>query len=69
MHDVCPAAAAVLQGMQRNPGAKSIEDELFKALHAAGAISDANADEHGYMKVGCLSGLVPASCKPMLWRV
>ncbi|PRW60709.1 tRNA pseudouridine synthase mitochondrial-like [Chlorella sorokiniana] len=39
------------QGMQRNPGAKSIEDELFRALHAAGAISDANADEHGYMKL------------------
>ena len=54
MHVVFLAAAAVLQGMQRNPGAKSIEDELFKALHAAGAISDANADEHGYMKVGCL---------------
>lgn len=40
------------QGMQRNPGAKTIEDELFRALHAAGAISDANADENGFVKVG-----------------
>jgi hypothetical protein len=51
--------------MQRNPGAKTIEDELFKALHAAGAISDANNDEHGYIKVQawcCLS--LPAS---LLW--
>ena len=39
------------QGMQRNPGARTIEDELFKALHAAGAISDANADDNGFMKV------------------
>ena len=39
------------QGMQRNPGARTIEDELFKALHAAGAISDANADDKGFMKV------------------
>jgi tRNA pseudouridine38-40 synthase len=42
------------QGMQRNPGARTIEDELFRALHAAGAISDANNDDHGFMKVrGC----------------
>lgn len=40
------------QGMQRNPGARTIEEELFKALHAAGAISDANNDDHGFMKVG-----------------
>jgi hypothetical protein len=39
------------QGMQRNPGARTIEDELFRALHAAGAISDVNNDEHGYLKV------------------
>lgn len=38
------------QGMQRNPGARTIEDELFRALHAAGAISDVNNDEHGYLK-------------------
>jgi tRNA pseudouridine38-40 synthase len=43
------------QGMQRNPGAKSIEDELFKALHAAGAIADCNADEDGYVKARLLS--------------
>lgn len=40
------------QGMQRNPGARTIEDELFRALHQAGAISDANADENGFIKVG-----------------
>ena len=40
------------QGMQRNPGAKTIEDELFRALHAAGGISDANADDNGFIKVG-----------------
>ncbi|PSC75036.1 tRNA pseudouridine synthase mitochondrial-like [Micractinium conductrix] len=39
------------QGMQRNPGAKTIEDELFRALHAAGGISDANADDNGFIKV------------------
>ena len=30
------------QGMQRNPGARTIEDELERALHAAGGISDEN---------------------------
>ncbi|KAL4427693.1 hypothetical protein ABPG75_001782 [Micractinium tetrahymenae] len=39
------------QGMQRNPGARTIEDELFRALHQAGAISDANADENGFIKI------------------
>jgi hypothetical protein len=38
------------QGMQRNPGAKTIEEELFKAIHAAGGISDANADDRGFTK-------------------
>ena len=39
------------QGMQRNPGAKTIEDELFRAIHAAGGISDANSGEDGFSKV------------------
>jgi tRNA pseudouridine38-40 synthase len=30
------------QGMQRNPGAKTIEDELERAFHAAGGISNEN---------------------------
>jgi tRNA pseudouridine38-40 synthase len=30
------------QGMQRNPGAVTIEDELERAFHAAGGISDDN---------------------------
>jgi len=33
------------QGMQRNPGAKSIEDELEKAICAAGGISESNAGD------------------------
>jgi hypothetical protein len=49
------------QGMQRNPGARTIEDELFKALHAAGAISDANADDNGFMKVPARRGRVAAA--------
>lgn len=40
------------QGMQRNPGAKTIEEDLFGAIHRAGGISEANADERGYTKVG-----------------
>ena len=43
------------QGMQRNPGAKTIEDELFTAIHKAGGISDSNADEKGFTKVGVFS--------------
>lgn len=39
------------KGMQRNPGTKTIEDDLFKAIHKAGGISDANADERGPVKV------------------
>lgn len=39
------------QGMQRNPGAKTIEDDLFQAMHAAGGISDANADDMGFAKI------------------
>lgn len=39
------------QGMQRNPGCKSIEDELFQAIYKAGGISDANADDEGFRKV------------------
>jgi hypothetical protein len=31
-------------GMQRNPGVLTVEDEIVAALHKAGAISDANAD-------------------------
>ena len=38
-------------GMQRNPGVKTIEEDLFKAIHAAGGISDSNADEQGFIKV------------------
>ena len=30
------------QGMQRNPGARTIEDELERAFYAAGGISDEN---------------------------
>jgi hypothetical protein len=30
------------QGMQRNPGARTIEDELERAFHAAGGISEDN---------------------------
>jgi hypothetical protein len=41
------------QGMQRNPGAKTIEEDLFKAIHKAGGIVDANADDKGPTKV-CL---------------
>lgn len=39
------------QGMQRNPGCKTIEDDLFEALHKSGAISDANADDTGFQKI------------------
>lgn len=42
------------QGMQRNPGARTIEDELFSAFHKAGGISDANASDGGFSKVRCL---------------
>ncbi|GAB4822384.1 hypothetical protein N2152v2_009430 [Parachlorella kessleri] len=38
-------------GMQRNPGVKTIEEDLFKAIHAAGGISDSNADEQGFIKI------------------
>jgi len=33
---------AAYQGLQRNPGATTIEDAMEKALHAAGAISEMN---------------------------
>lgn len=39
------------QGMQRNPDCKTIEGDLFQAIHKAGGISDANADEEGYLKI------------------
>ena len=39
------------QGMQRNPGAKTIEDDLFKALVAAGGVSEQNSDDKGFGKV------------------
>jgi tRNA pseudouridine38-40 synthase len=39
------------QGMQRNPGVKTIEDDLFKAITEAGGISEANSDEEGFKKV------------------
>jgi len=39
------------QGMQRNPGVKTIEDDLFKAITEAGGISEANSDEEGFRKV------------------
>lgn len=39
------------QGMQRNPGAKTIEEDLFKAMSEAGGISEANSDEEGFKKV------------------
>lgn len=50
------------QGMQRNPGARTIEDELFRALHRAGAISDANADENGFIKARACGVLHTAAC-------
>ncbi|KAJ1655349.1 tRNA pseudouridine synthase 1 [Dispira simplex] len=34
------------QGMQVNPGSKTIEGELFQALVKAGAVSQDNADDH-----------------------
>ncbi|KAJ1968556.1 tRNA pseudouridine synthase 1 [Dispira parvispora] len=34
------------QGMQVNPGSKTIEGELFQALIKAGAVSQDNADDH-----------------------
>lgn len=40
-------------GMQRNPGVKTIEEDLFRAIHAAGGISDTNADEQGFIKARC----------------
>lgn len=33
------------QGMQRNPGCKTIEAELEQAIHKAGGISDDNAGD------------------------
>lgn len=38
-------------GMQRNPGVKTIEDDLFRAIAAAGGISEANADDAGFSKI------------------
>lgn len=38
-------------GMQRNPGVRTIEEDLFKAIAAAGGISESNADEQGFIKV------------------
>ena len=45
------------QGMQINPGVKTIEDDLERAIHAAGGISDDNA--HNFGKVSC------PSCAPL----
>lgn len=39
------------QGMQRNPGVKTIEEDLFTAIHKAGGISEANADDRGFTKI------------------
>lgn len=39
------------QGMQRNPGARTIEEDLFNAIHQAGGMKDCNADERGFQKV------------------
>ena len=40
------------QGMQRNPGVKSIEEDLFNAMAKAGAISEKNAEcEKSFQKV------------------
>ena len=36
---------------QKTPGVKTIENDLFSAIHAAGGISDANNDEKGFQKV------------------
>ena len=41
------------QGMQINPGCKTIEADLAKAIHAAGLISDENyEDGDGFAKIG-----------------
>lgn len=39
------------QGMQRNPDCKTIEGDLFQAIHKAGGISDENSDEEGFLKI------------------
>lgn len=39
------------QGMQRNPDCKTIENDLFKAIHNAGGISEANSDDQGFQKI------------------
>jgi hypothetical protein len=39
------------QGLQMNPGAHTIEEDLERALHEEGAISDAN---HGDLKKVCV---------------
>lgn len=39
------ASTFPLQGMQRNPGCKTIEGDLHQALVEAGAISAANSDD------------------------
>ncbi|RMZ53221.1 hypothetical protein APUTEX25_005210, partial [Auxenochlorella protothecoides] len=38
-------------GMQRNPGVRTIEEDLFRAIHKAGGISHANSDEAGFSKI------------------
>lgn len=48
-------------GMQRNPGVPTIEEDLFKAIANAGGISDANNDDAGYAKVRDALGCAPAS--------
>ncbi len=42
-----------VQGMQHNPGCKTIEGELGSAMNKAGAISDENAGD--FSKVTCQS--------------
>lgn len=37
--------------VQKMDGVKTIENDLFAAIHAAGGISDANNDERGFQKV------------------
>ena len=34
-----------LQGFQRNPGVKTVEEDYHKAIHAAGGISDDNVND------------------------
>lgn len=52
------------QGMQHNPGCKTIEGELGKAMNKAGAISNENAGEFSKVQGDLLSPLTQANAGP-----